>query len=479
MCMEKDFNSFRKEILIKRRERDTNAFLMTFEEALEFTKQGVAKKIKDIFDEEFEKEKNIEKDKEYLREKQAKYREIITEFVLENNLKVIGYNGENEKSKRKYYNPDNLYLDKINKTKDIYDFIDEIVPEFIGWSVLQTAFEDDLVSDIYCLDYKTIFLERAGKNVRYPFTFRDREHYKNFIERILGEAKLEIDGGENKIVHFEVYQNRGCATHPIISPRDYSITFRKHGQSKVTANTLVKQNVLNEEMLELMGLLIDGETNIIYAGITGSGKTTSIRAFIDHFITKNNKRMLVCEDTQELFPENEHTLELVSFESEKEELLVSLGDLVETALRLKPKYIIVGEVRGGKEAVAAVEAMETGHSTIFTMHGGTVWNIINRLVTKYMMQMPSLGVDIVERIIGSAIDYICVQDDVPGIGRRLTSIHEISYDFDEKRVKAKPICKFDFNKKDFVFLNKLSPKKADKMLRRGIPMEKLDKWVDW
>lgn len=477
--MEKDFNSFRKEILIKRRERDVNTFLMTFEEALDFVKQGVAEKIKETFDEEFEKEKGIIKDKKYLKRKQEKYKEIITEFILENSLRVIGYEGKKEEKKEECYNPDNLYLDKINKVKDISDFIDEIVPEFVGWSVLQTAFEDDLVSDIYCLDYKTIFLERAGKNVRYPFTFKNKEHYKNFIERILGEAELEIDGGENKIVNFEIYQNRGCATHPAISPRDYSITFRKHGQSTVTANTLLRQNVLNEDMLELLGLLIDGETNIIYAGITGSGKTTSIRAFIDHFVTKNNKRMLVCEDTQELFPANEHTLELVSFESEKEELLVSLGDLVETALRLKPKYIIVGEVRGGKEAVAAVEAMETGHSTIFTMHGGTVWNIINRLVTKYMMQMPSLGVDIVERIIGSAVDYICVQDDVPGIGRRITSIHEISYDFKEKRVKAKPIYRFDFDTEDFVFLNKLSLEKADKMLRRGIPKERLDKWVSW
>jgi pilus assembly protein CpaF len=478
--MEYDSNSFRKEILIKRRERDINTFSMTFEEALEFAKQGVGEKVKETFDEEFEKEKGIIKDKKYLKEKQKKYKEIITDFVLENNLRVVGYEGKDgEKTKKTYYNPDGLYLDKINKIKDIHDFIDEIVPEFIGWSVLQTAFEDNLVSDIFCLDDKTIYLERAGKNVRYPFVFRSKEHYKNFVERILGEAKEEIDGGENKIVHFEVYQNRGCATHPAVSPRDYSLTFRKHGQSSVTVDSLLEQKILNEEMLELIGVLIDGETNIIYAGITGSGKTTSIRAFLDYFVAKNNKRMLVCEDTQELFPQNEHTLELVSFDSEKEELKVSLGDLVETALRLKPKYIVVGEVRKGKEAVAAVEAMETGHSTIFTMHGGTVWNIVNRLVTKYMTEMPSLGVDIVERIIGSAVDYICVQDDVPGIGRKITSIHEISYSFEERRVIAKEIFRFDFGTQDFIFLEKLSPEKADKMLRRGIPKERLNKWVAW
>jgi pilus assembly protein CpaF len=139
---------------------------------------------------------------------------------------------------------------------------------------------------------------------------------------------------------------------------------------------------------------------------------------------------------------------------------------------MKPKYIIVGEVRG-PEAEAAVEGMETGHSTIFTMHGGNVWNIVNRLVTKYLMQMPSLSMEVVERIIGAAVNFICIQDDIPNIGRRLTSIHEVSYDFENHAIKCTSIVKYDFNKNDWVWHNNISEDVANVMTRRGVSIAKI------
>ena len=195
------------------------------------------------------------------------------------------------------------------------------------------------------------------------------------------------------------------------------------------------------------------------------------------YVTKTNKRMLVCEDTQELFPRNKHTIEMVTTKSDDPRIAVTLRDLIITSLRLKPKYIVVGEVRG-VEAEAAVEAMETGHSTIFTIHGGTVWNVINRIVTKYLMAMPSIGIDVVERIIGSGLDYVFVQDSIPEIGRKVTSLNEIYYDFDEKRVVSKVIFRYDFEKKDWVWEGKLGADKVDKMLRRGISLERLKPWME-
>jgi pilus assembly protein CpaF len=229
-------------------------------------------------------------------------------------------------------------------------------------------------------------------------------------------------------------------------------------------------------MAELMRLLIKGERNIIYAGITGTGKTTSIRAILDHYVTSLNKRIIVCEETQELFLENDHTLDLVASKSDDKKSSITLYDLIITCLRLKPKYIVVGEVRA-EEAEAAVEAMETGHSTIFTMHGGRPINCINRLVTKYLTKMPTLGIEVVERIIGSAVDYIWVQDNIPGIGRRVTEVAEVDYDFVNKCVRVTPIYKYDFKTNDFVLVNKIHPEKADLMLRRGVLYDEIAPWI--
>ena len=108
------------------------------------------------------------------------------------------------------------------------------------------------------------------------------------------------------------------------------------------------------------------------------------------------------------------------------------------------------------------------------MHAGTPFNAINRLVTKYLMQMPSLGTDVVERIVGSAVDYIFIQDAIPGIGRRITSLDEISYNFESKRVEAKNIFYFDFEKEDWVWSTReLGELQVNKMLRRGVKLEDL------
>ena len=91
--------------------------------------------------------------------------------------------------------------------------------------------------------------------------------------------------------------------------------------------------------------------------------------------------------------------------------------------------------------------------------------------------MPSLGIDVVERIIGSAVDYILIQDAIPGIGRRITSITEVDYDYTKQRVDLKTICRFDVPTKQFVFENRLTKIKADKMLRKGIQPHELAKWA--
>jgi len=448
---ERTYRSYKRD-LVKINNKKFDGTIMDYEEAEKEIVDYLSEKKKLEFD--TKQVENVIKTKDYLREKKLECRRLIVDCIYQKNISVRGY--PNEK---------------------IEDFIEEMVAEYAGYSILEDAFADPDINDIYCIDWETIFVEKKNKNIPYHKKFRSKEHYKNVVERFIREAGKEINWGDRKIVDFELYGDRGCAISPAVTPRDYCLTIRKHKEEHITLDEIIDDGIMSEEMSEFFGLIIDGEANLIYAGITGTGKTTTIRALIDYYITRNGKRMLVCEDTQELFPKNKHTVEMVAFKSDDPILAVPLHKLVITALRLKPRYIIVGEVRG-EEAQAAVEAMETGHSTIFTMHGGTPWNIINRLVTKYLMCMPSLGIDVVERIIGEAVDYMAIQDHIPEFGRFISGIYEISYDFIARRVKIEPIFQYDFYKKDFVLVKRIAKEKAHKLLRRGIPLEVLDKWID-
>ena len=413
--------------------------------------------------------------------------EKLSEYITKEKVELLSGNGDKayfRKIKEQYHSilSDIVYGEQIRVREyedNIEDFIDYMVEEIVGYSVLAEAFYDPSVTDIFCNTWNEIFVEKAGHPypVPYPHTFKSPKHFKAFIDRVLRVDGKEINKGTDKIVDATFYEDRVNAINEPVGAKGPSITFRKHSENHVQLDQLLKQKVMSKELADFLGMLLLGECNLVVGGITGSGKTTSLRALLDKYISESGKRMLVVEDTQELFPKAEHNLQLVSFMADKEEETVDLQDLIITALRLKPKYIVVGEVRG-PEAMAAVEAMETGHSTIFTGHAGTPVNLVNRIVTKYLQAMPSLGIDVVERIIGSAIDYVAIQDDIPGIGRKVTSVTEISYDFDTRRVTFKPIYRYNFQTGEFERLNKISPEKADKMLRRGIPLEQLRPHVE-
>lgn len=451
--MEQDLTSIRKS-LAKMRPASRGNRVYDAEDALEVIREELGERLKSLAEQEVKEDELAEKDKAYFKKRFDRYKKMISDIIFRENIVVRGYDNQS-----------------------IHDFIHLATHDIAGYSVLANAFEDPDVSDIYCLDWDDIFVERKGENQRYESIFKSPKHYKETIERFMSEAGKELNNGTRKIVDFELYGDRGCATSPAVSPKGYSLTMRKHAEDHIRRDDIINYGVMNEQIADLMGLTILGESNIIYAGLTGSGKTTTIRALLDYYVTQANKRMLVCEDTQELFPENEHTLELVSVKHDDKTLAVPLDKLIITALRLKPKYIIVGEVRG-EEAQAAVEGMETGHSTIFTMHGGNPWNIINRLVTKYLMAMPSLGIDVVERIIGSSLDYIAIQDNIPGIGRKMTMLHEVNYSFETRRIDLKQICHFDFEKRDFVMDAGISMEKANTMMRRGVKWEQIEPFVE-
>lgn len=464
MSIENNFKTFRQQTYkynTNNNSKKGSDYVMSYEEGYKFIiEQDILKaKLTEDIDERFEdksKSKTVIKDKEYFRDIKSVYTEKINEIVAKNNM-------------------------HIREFPDTIAFVHEVVEDIIGYSSIKKLMYDASVTDIYCLKWDKIYYEsdKFSTPQKFQGSFKDEKAYKDFIERLLRESgKGMLDNGENKIIDFDLYGDRFNAISKAVSPNDYCLTIRKHKEEHITLEEIISNKCMSQEVADLLGMLILGECNIIISGITGSGKTTTMRALLDYYVSKANKRMLVCEDTRELFPKNDHTLELVTSKGSNEKNSITLRDLIILALRQKPKYIVVGEVRG-PEAESAVEAMETGHSTLFSMHSGTPIDAINRLITKYLMQIPNLGVDVVERIIGSAVDYIVIQDDIPNIGRRITSLTEVSYNYESKRVALKTIIKYNFHTNKFDKVSNLSIEKAEKMLRKGITIKELSEYVDW
>jgi flagellar protein FlaI len=134
--------------------------------------------------------------------------------------------------------------------------------------------------------------------------------------------------------------------------------------------------------------------------------------------------LLTIEDTQEIRLHHDNWLPAVTRESVSEETDVDMYDLLRSALRHRPEYIIVGEVRG-REAMTLFQAMNTGHTTYSTMHADSIQTVINRLendpinVSRSLIQMLDiLSVQQLSRIDGERVRRTKTISEIVGISQR-------------------------------------------------------------
>jgi Flp pilus assembly CpaF family ATPase len=112
-------------------------------------------------------------------------------------------------------------------------------------------------------------------------------------------------------------------------------------------------------------LCIENNKSLIFAGGTASGKTTSMNA--TSMFVPPRANVLTIEDTRELSLYHDNWPSSVTRQRLHQRRDIDMYDLLRSAFRHRPEYIIVGEVRGD-EAVTLFQAMNTGHTTFSTMH---------------------------------------------------------------------------------------------------------------
>ncbi|MFB6165398.1 MAG: type II/IV secretion system ATPase subunit, partial [Haloarculaceae archaeon] len=149
-----------------------------------------------------------------------------------------------------------------------------------------------------------------------------------------------------------------------VTPRGSAFTIRKYAEEPFTPIDLLEYGTFDLDVLAYLWLCIENNKSLIFAGGTAAGKTTSMNA-VSMFIPPRSK-VLTIEDTRELSLYHDNWLSSVTRERLDDDD-ITMYDLLRSALRHRPEYIIVGEVRG-EEAITLFQAMNTGHTTFSTMH---------------------------------------------------------------------------------------------------------------
>ncbi len=204
-----------------------------------------------------------------------------------------------------------------------------------------------------------------------------------------------------------------------VATRGGSFTIRKFTEKPFTITELIMRGTLDEWTAAYFWELIEHKKNIVIAGATASGKTTTLGA-LANFIHPDYK-IVTIEDTREirLYHQNWTPLLTRSPWGPEGKGEIDTFELLRAALRQRPDYIIVGEVRG-QEAYTLLQAMATGHGGLTTIHADDPESVIARL--------SSPPISAPKPLIASSLDAIAMQrrltiGDRPA--RRVTEVAEI------------------------------------------------------
>jgi flagellar protein FlaI len=207
-----------------------------------------------------------------------------------------------------------------------------------------------------------------------------------------------------------------------VSVKGPSLTIRQGDETPLSIAQITKWGTLSPRLAAYLWLCLENEQTVFVVGETASGKTTTLNSSLA-FIPRDSK-IYSAEDTAEVIPPHDTWQQLLTREGQGEDTDIDLFDLVATALRSRPDYIIVGEVRG-EEGQMAFQAAQTGHPVMLTFHASDIVSMIQRF-TGEPINVPETFMDNAD--VALFQNRVKQGDDVL---RRVTSVQEIEGYSDE------------------------------------------------
>lgn len=134
---------------------------------------------------------------------------------------------------------------------------------------------------------------------------------------------------------------------------------------------------LSKEILDLCFL---NKGLVLVTGPTGSGKSTTLTALIDHINKNRTDHIITIEDPIEFVHDNQKCL---VNQRQVGEHTDSFKDALRAALREDPDIVLIGEMRDLETVAIAIETAETGHLVFGTLHTSSAASTVDRIIDQF------------------------------------------------------------------------------------------------
>lgn len=410
------------------------------------------------------------------------HKDVFSKSILEKDSKAIIVD-----LIKKYVFDNAVIIDGV----DGLDFtVSKLVSEICEFGVLDEFLNDPTITEIQVNGINEIFIERKGQMILTDKSFVNERQAQIIARKILRYVNETINETEP---FKDARLPDGSRINVIISPvalKGISMTIRKFSSSIYTDDDYLKYGTCSEDELEFLKMLIRGGNTIFFVGPTGSGKTTFMN-YAASFIP-DEQRIVSIEDTHELklkkynkkgITQNNYVpLETKAFNDESGRTKPNMKNLLINALRMTPKWILVGEVRGG-EAITLIEAIRTGHMSIASFHAESSAEAPFRLLTMCKQSGTDLSEQLILNMITGAVDFIVYIEKLFDNSRKMLNITEI-VGTDGLKILERDIFKFEIDGKDengkicgtHKQVGYISDTIYQKLLRKGVDKEDIEKY---
>jgi len=315
-------------------------------------------------------------------------------------------------------------------------------------SPINHFFEDKSVSEIMLNRPHEVFVEKNGEIKRFDIPEYDEKMLSNLFQLIAGENS-QIMNESNPLLSGSLRD--GSRIQLVLPPTSKNYVFAIRRQvakdfdlNDYNQNNYYKKMVPYDIESNSYAILPDSEKllinlfhanqwdefirhcilfrkNIVISGGTSSGKTTFLNACLRYIDL--NDRLIILEDTREINISHPNQINLLASKGDQGLSKISMQDLVQCSLRLRPDRIIMGEIRG-KEIMDFVSACSTGHEgSLTTIHANNPRVAFMRMTQMYKLnQVPSMTDADIMRELKEVVDVI-IQLNKTKEGRIATSIY--------------------------------------------------------
>ena len=267
--------------------------------------------------------------------------------------------------------------------------------DFLGYGKIDLLIQDENIEDISCngADIPIYIWHSKYESIPTNVMFESERELNAIVTRLAYKSGQQISVSRPIMEGTLPMGYRVHLTLGEVSKRGSTFTIRKFKPNPYTIIDLINFGTISPQIAAYLWVLIENMCSVMISGSTASGKTALLNSICMFMMPE--MKVVTIEEVRELRL-HENWIPMVtrpSFQPGVQE--ITLFELLKSALRQRPDYIIVGEVRG-EEAYTLFQAIATGHGGLCTTHAHNVKYAIKRLMTRPMdipeMMLPLMNV---------------------------------------------------------------------------------------